>query len=241
MLRTLIAALCDPLALVFLLLLTGLLWQKRRRSCLIVVCVLLLLFGYSPLPNALMRGLSQRYPPVGVVDAEVREIVLLASGGFTAHESHPINARMTQDGLARLMEAVRLHRNLPESRIWVSIPGVYTDIEINAILRDLAFLFQLPDHTLHPLSGARTTGDEARLAAKGIETNQPFYLVTSDFHQPRAMKTFEKAGLNPLPAPASIDRDSKPRSFSPSQLLPKSSALENTRRWLHEQVGMMGL
>jgi uncharacterized SAM-binding protein YcdF (DUF218 family) len=242
MLRNLIAAFCDPAAILFGLLVFGLLWRRMRRGCLMLACVILLLFGYSPLPNALLKGLSQRYAPVGFADASVRGIVVLASGGFTAHASHPINARMTQDGLARMTEAVRLHRQLPESRIWISIPGGrHTDAAIDNILREIEVLFHLPEATLIPLSGARTTGDEARLAAGQIGSDQPFYLVSSDFHLPRAMKTFEKAGLSPLPAPAALDHETVPSSFSPGRLFPKASALENTRRWLHEQIGMLAL
>jgi hypothetical protein len=55
------------------------------------------------------------------------------------------------------------------------------------------------------------------------------------------MKTFEKAGLVPLPAPAALDHETVPSSFSPGRLFPKASALENTRRWLHEQIGMLAL
>ena len=72
----------------------------------------------------------------------------------------------------------------------------------------------------------------ARLAGDG-----PFILVTTAVHIPRAMSSFQKAGLSVIAAPT--DYRSKRTPLTWSDFLPNSSSLQDSCLALHEYLGIL--
>ncbi|MGH7255218.1 MAG: ElyC/SanA/YdcF family protein, partial [Nitrospirales bacterium] len=89
-----------------------------------------LLFGCDPVSKELLRSLEARYPPVTIQTllsepiASVRWVVVL-SGGHTPDARLPGNAQLSRASLARVVEGVRLHQALPESRLLLSGGAVF--------------------------------------------------------------------------------------------------------------------
>ena len=80
------------------------------------------------------------------------------------------------------------------------------------------------------------THDQAVYVGR-IVGKDPFILVTSASHMPRAMGMFRKEGMEPIPAPT--DHHVAESNF-PTLLryLPSEEALENTRRAVYEFLGL---
>ena len=99
------------------------------------------------------------------------------------------------------MEGIRLHRLLPGSKI-VLTGGIGFDgppeattlsrvaEELGVAKSDMVLEVESRDTKDHPLY------------VRHIVKEEPFILVTSAFHMPRAMRLFVKQGLAPIPAPA---------------------------------------
>ncbi len=237
-LRKVLTSLLDPLALVVLLLLAALCSRRRRRLLLASAVGLCLVAGYPQAPDMLLSSLASRYPAVTAVRPDVADVVVLSAGGFSEDDTLPINARVPAESLVRLMEGVRLHKALPESRLWVSVPGRRDDTQAAALLAELAALAGVGPENLRPLTGARTTRCEARLARGALPPARPFYLVTSTYHMPRSMLLFRQEGLEPLPAPAGdhgLPRDRPGHG----KLIPNAGNLADARRALHEYLGIV--
>ena len=81
---------------------------------------------------------------------------------------------------------------------------------------------------------AKTTFEEAQYMKKRVG-DKPFILVTAAYHMPRTMKLFQKAGLNPIPAPADFNRAEEAGLVSILQ----SKELRNTEHAWHEYLGML--
>jgi uncharacterized SAM-binding protein YcdF (DUF218 family) len=65
-------------------------------------------------------------------------------------------------------------------------------------------------------------------------------LVTDAVHLPRAMKWFQAAGLDPVPAPTNfILKD--PPGERPLGLMPGSNHIEKMEKAVHEYLGMVWL
>ena len=111
-----------------------LLWSRRARlgrGLLFAGTILLMLFSNKFVSDALVRPLETRYPaipefvagaPLPPELAACRFVVVLGSGNGNAPGLSATN-QLSVSGLARLTEAVRLLRVLPDARAIISGPG----------------------------------------------------------------------------------------------------------------------
>ena len=83
---------------------------------------------------------------------------------------------------------------------------------------------------------SRDTKDHP-LYVRHLVKDEPFILVTSAFHMPRAMKLFAKQGLAPIPAPAGPWKPSK-EFWSPGNLFPSAKGLRLAELAYHEYMGL---
>jgi uncharacterized SAM-binding protein YcdF (DUF218 family) len=95
----------------------------------------------------------------------------------------------------------------------------------------------LPPERLLLESASRTTYDNAVFSARlsGVDPKQPWLLLTSAWHMPRAMASFQRAGWNVTPYPV----DFRTGSATPWS---EYSLAEGARKWhllLHEWVGLL--
>mgnify|MGYP003841058961 CR=1 FL=1 len=207
-----------PLPFCLTLLAVGLcvlLWSRRARlgrGLLFAGTILLMLFSNKFVSHALVRPLETRYPaipefvagaPLPPELAACRFVVVLGSGNGNAPGLSATN-QLSVSGLARLTEAVRLLRVLPDARAIISGPGYLHQPErpthAAVVLRAAESLgFDSRRATL--IENAIDTEEES-LAVKRLVGTAPFALVTSAWHLPRTMALFRHAGLTPLPCPA---------------------------------------
>ena len=80
-----------------------------------------------------------------------------------------------------------------------------------------------------------TKTNASNIATLGIA--EPFILVTSAYHMPRAMLSFAKTEMQALAAPT--DYRAKRSTFSWADFLPDASDLEISRIALHEYIGLL--
>jgi uncharacterized SAM-binding protein YcdF (DUF218 family) len=197
----------QPLAWVMVLLGVSLACQARhpavaRRLGIAALSVLLIL-GWQPLPDALIRQLEGQYPEMPASTDLSGYAGLVVLGGATA--SGRVSAAHTlpqvDSGAERLSATVAVLRRYPQLRM------VYTGGEGDLLgsgpsEAERARLFFEDLGAKGPLmqyeSASRNTYENAVLSAQlpGIDTGQRWLLVTSAWHMPRSMATFQKAGWN---------------------------------------------
>jgi uncharacterized SAM-binding protein YcdF (DUF218 family) len=203
-----------PLSVCSLLLIIGLflLWfTRRQRGGRIMVsagAVLLLVLSYGSIPDRLLRPLENRYPPLflssGSDDAvrhatpAIKRIVVLG-GDHVADPLKPATSQLRPTAMVRVVEAVRIYRELPGSRLVFS-GGPVTDPE-SEVMASVARGLGVSDQDIDLESAAMDTEEEARLLQPMLGSER-FILVTSAAHLPRSMALFQKLNMNPIPAPA---------------------------------------
>lgn len=84
---------------------------------------------------------------------------------------------------------------------------------------------------------SRTTRENARFAAR-LTGARSVILVTSAYHMPRAVLSFQKEGLRVLPAPTDYKANRSP--YTIADFLPSSAAFEESYKALHEYLGLVG-
>ncbi len=240
MLKKLVAGMTMPLNLTLLLVALGLclLWftgRQRAGKVLVTAGLVLLVVGSSgPVSNRLVGMVEDRYEAIGDLEPyrDIRWVVVLGAGN-SWDESLPAGVQLSEPASVRLMEGIRLHRQLAGSRLVVS-GGKESDAVSHAELmaRTAVELGVLPEHVVvHRL--ARDTNEEAA-AAQAVIGDERFLLVTSASHMPRAMRLFEDLGMQPVAAPTHYTGRARA-----SSLLPDGVNLRKVERAVYEFMGLL--
>jgi uncharacterized SAM-binding protein YcdF (DUF218 family) len=131
--------------------------------------------------------------------------------------------------LQDLAEVTELWKKIPGSRLIISSGDCGTK------LIDAARESGLPDHLIVWETRARDTQEQAE-RLKYVLGNERFALVTWAGHMPRAVMTFERLNLNPIPVPMAF---AEPPESWLAALRPNGNGLMLTKRAIHEYVGIL--
>lgn len=208
----------------------ALLLAGRRRSGMGVAgagVAVLLLFGFLPMGEALLRPLEQRFPFTGhpydgTGGTPPAGIIVL--GGFidadmtAAHRMPVLNDRGD-----RLVTAALLADRFPQAKVIVTDgpARARNGMRLGAPLAGrILSVLGVDEARLVLEPEARSTWDNAVLTRRLVEPapGETFILVTSAFHMPRAVGAFRAAGwtgLHPWPVDYQTGR-ALPRLFNPS-------------------------
>jgi uncharacterized SAM-binding protein YcdF (DUF218 family) len=227
-----------PLSIEFLLVGLFLLWFTRRQRAgkAMVTCGALLLVGFSNIvtSNALLRPLEHSYPrceatQTGTSVASVRFIAVL--GGLGDDDpAVPITSHIFPDLMVRLIEAVRLHRQIPGSKLVLS--GGHLS---SGGMEKMAEALGVSAEDILQLGEPLDTEAEGEELAP-IVGSHPFVLVTSASHMRRAMGLFQTRGLHPIAAPT--DFLAPRRKFDLDDLFPDGYKLFKSQLAVYEYLGL---
>jgi len=188
------------------LIVLALLTQRRRIALWIssVTLAALSALAILPLGDLMLQPIERSYPaqpPLGRVDG-----IIVLGGGEDARASAYWDQIQLNEGGERYTAALALARQFPEARVlFTGGSGTLRDVagtstsEANMagqFFRDQGIA---PDRLL--LEGqSRNTAENARLslAVASPAAGETWVLVTSAFHMPRAMRSFEMAGWSGL-------------------------------------------
>ncbi len=247
-----LAPLFSPLSICFDLMILGLVLvafsrkQKTGKCFVLLGIVLLMTCSYEAISGRILQTLESQYVQLdlaqvtskedgGLAARSVKWVVVLA-GGLTGNPTQPIQLQISHYSRVRLMEGIRLHRLIPGSKIILTGgigfhgPAEATTLsrvaeELGVAKSDMVLEVESRDTKDHPLYVRHLVKDD------------PFILVTSAFHMPRAMKLFLKQGLSPIPAPAGPWKPPK-EFWSPANFFPSASGLRLTELAYHEYMGI---
>jgi uncharacterized SAM-binding protein YcdF (DUF218 family) len=243
-LKQLVGVLATPLVLALVgLLLGGLARAFGRRRLAIWLCVsaaALVYFLATPLmATALLAPLERSYPPLRVEpELEIRHVVVLGSY-YAPRDGLPVTATLGADGLARIVEGVRLARMFPEAKLVVSGGSAPGHMPSALGYAQLAQELGIDSDRLAVIDSPRNTAEEAAAIARMLGSST-FVLVTSASHMPRAMQLMRSAGARPLAAPTAHRAD-RSGIWRWRALLPAASSLRGSELALHEYVGLFAL
>ena len=235
-----------PLPMFILLGGVVLLWtsKKQKRGVLLVTAGLawLLVFSTAPLPSFLLENLENKYPmlelstiPSPVLSRIKTVVVLCASAKEEA--DRPLSSQLNPTGLVRLIEGIRLHRNLPRTKLLLSSGPAGGGISVAEINKRLALSLGIPEGDILLETRSYNTHDEAVFVQEMVGQD-PFIMVTSARHMPRSMALFRKRGMNPIPAPTNF-LTGHDDTHNLSQFLPGPRYLDFTAQALYEFFGIV--
>ena len=235
----------QPLVWVALLLMLGLLvsrrWPRWSHGLLNAALVALLLMGWLPLPDLGLRALENRYAeiPPGADLSGYAGVVLLGgamgSGNVAQARSQPV----VNDAAERMSATAAILLRYP------NLPVVFTGGEGSLLgtgpsEADRAKMFfdsfGIGANRVRYESVSRNTFENAVLTAQmpSVHKTDKWLLLTSAWHMPRSMATFEKAGWNVTAYPV----DYRTGATTPWTEYDLQAGSEHWQILLHEIVGM---
>ena len=206
--RQFFGTLLSPYTLMFLLFTLIFLWLAIRSRSRVVMLILLFawLIFFIGSTGWLSAGISNRlerqYPVVTTINPNIHWVVVLGGGVLTGIEA-PANYLLTRSSISRLVEGVRLYRQLPHAKLLLSGGDKTHNVAYSTAgnMGKLAVVFDIPQRSIVLEPYSMNTAEEAATIKKRVG-DEPFYLVTSAVHLPRAMALCHKQGLHPVAAPA---------------------------------------
>lgn len=243
-LKKLIGAAMMPLSVLFIVLALGVvfLWVERLRNAgrwlVTAGLVLFLLLGYG-FPGHRMAGdLESQYPAVHL-QSERRDNpawIVVLGGGHRSQSNFPPSSRLMEDSLYRLVEGIRLHRQIDGSRLVIAGGAIFDSVSSAEISAGLAEALGVESGAIIIEKKSRDTEEEA-LSIRQRVGDKPFYLVTSAMHMPRAVFYFQRMGMHPIPAPTQ-HRVQVGGGMHPSNFFPSVEEISLANAVAYETLGM---
>lgn len=262
MLKYILTRLLMPFSISLGLLIVGVIlleWEKTRRWgkwAVLAGTVLLLGMSLPMFSRSILREGEAKYPtlmprvtapdaaslrawdvsfPVG----QTVWIVVLGTG-LDANPDLPVGSQAGSTFLERFVEAARLSRVIPGSRLAVSVSGKDLWQDKRRFVEELAMVTGLDASQITMVADANDTREEA-MAFRRVAGANPVVLVTSANHMPRAVAIFKSVGLLPIVAPTDHGiRDAPSESFiTLNGLLPSASSLGAWDRIGYEWLGTL--
>ncbi len=219
-----------------------LLWVRRRIGAAKVVLTLgflvLTALSFSAVADQFIKPLETWYPPLSDTSTlkDVKWVVVLG-GGHTSNPELPPNAQIGDSSLARLVEGIRIHRDLPGSKLLLCGGAVFDPVPEAETMAAVARMLGVNPEDIVLESRSRDTGQQAQFV-QAIIHNDRCVLVTSAVHMPRSMLLFEQQGLRPIPAPTEFG-DWMRKENGPDQFFPRAVELSKVEAAFHEYLGLL--
>jgi uncharacterized SAM-binding protein YcdF (DUF218 family) len=243
-LKKIVALLLMPMSLCLGVLGVGilLLWLRRRIGTAKVLLTLgflvLTALSFSAVADQFIKPLELWYP--SLLDTsplkDVKWVVVLG-GGHVSNPALPPNAQVFNSSLSRIVEGIRIHRVLPESKLILSGGAVFNSVPEAETMAAVARMLGVSPNDMVLEIRSQDTGQQAQFIQE-IIWNDRCILVTSAIHMPRAMLMFEQKGLKPNAAPTDFG-DWVRKENSPNQFFPRGKEMRKVEAALHEYLGLL--
>jgi len=213
-------------------------WPKRWLAALLLVYLAATVHAVARIASWPLRHGFQSFEKADAPRGAAA-IVVLGAGARTIHGRTGKIGVLTLGGASSVLEAARIFHIL--DRPWIissgGAPGGYDMIPESETMKLALVELGVPPDRIILESVSRVTRDEAVATARilrelGITS---CIVVTSDLHMRRALASFRREGLAPVPGIARDPLDSQRPWLS---WLPTSQGMEYQQEVVHEYVGL---
>jgi len=235
-----------PLPILWLFIIAIFILCKRRnhkaiRILLAVALTWFALISTPFVPDMLAESLENQYEVMD--DEKIENLnkplhILVLGAGKTNDQRLQLTNRLSETAVVRLMEGVRLYKKLPGSKLITSGYTREKGLTQAELLAHAAHIMGVDTTDIRTQNKPENTWQEALEYQRlfGRDSVQ-LILVTSAMHMPRAMYLFQKAGLDPIPAPTD-HLVKKSKHVDPWFWMPSSANINKMEIVIHEYVGL---
>jgi uncharacterized SAM-binding protein YcdF (DUF218 family) len=216
----------------------------RRHDSAIAIGLLISVLWLSStrgVASLLIHSLEGENPYLGV-DATPRADAIIVLGGALSMPLDPSQQANLVSASDRILHTARLYRAGKAPLVIVSggTNPRWGGLAEGPFTARLLVEWGVSPGDIQIESVSTTTYENARESARIVRERKlgSVLLVTSALHMPRSLLTFRSAGIDAIPA--ATDHQNEPGHLgSLGTWLPRTGALDQTTRALHEYIGML--
>lgn len=226
---------------VILLLVAGILWRSQKKAMVYIgqvvlglAIMLLVLLSQSQISYWLTHSLESRF---NVNHQAIKGSCVVMVLGSSNMEKPGLTAvqQLSSTALARLSEGIRQFHLGDDCTLVVSgFSGGQQPTPHATLMAQAAIELGVPQANIIKFDSPKDTIEEAHALQQQIG-QQPFRLVTSATHMPRAMMIFTSLGMQPQPAPSDFI------AYQGFWWRLDAAQLLASQKSIHEYVGMLWL
>uniref|UniRef100_A0A832LX65 YdcF family protein n=1 Tax=Caldimicrobium thiodismutans TaxID=1653476 RepID=A0A832LX65_9BACT len=206
LLKKIITYLFYPSTLIFLFLLAVTIYvvlgkRRGRRRFLLFLAIFLYYLSTTPFfPYIMLKNLEKGFKIPLQEELERVNTLVVLTGRIYGDPRLGLEERFSRETLIRFLVALELKKKFPHKKLIV-VGGSFEG-KGASYLKELASKWGV---TVEALDVPLDTSESARALKGVLKEGEPFYLLTSAYHLPRALFLFKKEGLNPLPYPTNFN------------------------------------
>ena len=212
-------------------------FSRRLALLLLVPTVVFYLMSTSLVAGLFMRSLENE---ITLSDYRSGDVIVVLGGGAVLD-----NQNLAEFGsvltTARLLYAYHIYQEINRP-ILLSGGAVYDGASEALLAKRELIRLGVPEEMILTEPASRTTKENAAFAGE-VLTKHGYrlpVLVTSAYHMPRAVRTFELAGIEVLPAPCDYFF-TRERQFQYTMLMPTADSFGFTSLYLKERLRLLVL
>jgi len=178
--------------------------NRKARRWGVVLLLLLWFIGTRPAVNAVLWPLEGRYEVPDIISLQkqgVRQVVVLTGGGYPI-QGEMLSTSFPHGSMHRFLGGMELASRLGEGCLIIfsgSAGRQRGDLTVALTMQELSRLMSPGRQVLAEARSESTAEHPANV--RPLLKKEPFVLVTSAYHMPRSVRSFKKAGLDPIPFP----------------------------------------
>lgn len=221
-----------------------LLFRKVRQGTLIIGLSLFyfLLISTPFISEPMTRDLERRYSPLTdfeQFDDDERIPVIVLGNLYGYDPDLPENSRLSNTLMARVLEGIRVYRELPDAELVTSgaaFEGTYAIAEGAA---RFAKKHGVEEEDIVRNTTPTNTCTEAQAFIDLYGEGSRVIIATPATHIPRAMMLFEQVGADPIAAPTDYEFKNDPAKEEEFNWKPGLNNINRLEKALKEHIGMV--
>ncbi|WP_038055918.1 YdcF family protein [Thermodesulfobacterium hydrogeniphilum] len=247
-LKKLILFLCYPSSLIFIFLFLVSIYvvldkRRGRRRLLLFLAIFLYYLSTTPfLPYLMLKHLEKKYTIPSPSEIQKCKKIIVLTGRIYGEKNLSLEERFSRETLIRFLKALDLKRQYPKKEIIV-LGGSYEDENfkgasyLKKLAEKLGYKVKALDTPLDTITSTKVLKNYLSNSTGNFK--EPFLLLTSAYHLPRAIYLFKKQGLNPIPYPTNYNYKLCKPNFTILEFLPNDLYLTFTNMAFHEYLGLI--
>lgn len=189
------------------------------------------------LPNYLVKHYESQVTVCQpqLLDTTSTYYIHVLGAGYSLDPKLPATSQLESTTLTRLVEGIRIARQLPHYKLVTSAYSKYGLESQASVAKRAAIDLGIPSQNIEMLTTPSNTAEEVEAFVKKFGTTKKVIVVSDALHLPRAVMLYKKAGISAIPAPSNFLIKQGPNDYN-GLTFPSYQSLSLMNNYFREQL-----